>query len=89
MATYTNKFQFKLWMNEDKSSSSDPDFKGQMTATSDVEKATKVVDGKKVVDYSAIPSDRKLSVSLWKNQGKDGKTELNGKVAKKEEDLPF
>ena len=58
------------------------DFKGQLTDVQDVAKVTTTgVDGRKNIDWSKIPSERKLSVSLWKNQEKDGSVTLNVKVA--------
>jgi hypothetical protein len=92
MASYEDKYQGKLWPNEDKKSPSDPDFKGTVNTVADLEAVSKMVDGKKQIDYSAIPSEKKLSISLWKNQGKDGKTTLNIKIAKKNEsddNIPF
>tara|TARA_R100001082_G_scaffold76211_1_gene44289 strand:- start:2626 stop:2907 length:282 start_codon:yes stop_codon:yes gene_type:complete len=86
MASYQDKYQGKLWPNDEKKSPSDPDFKGTLNTVEDLAKVSKMVDGKKQIDYSAIPSDKKLSISLWKNQGKDGKPTLNIKIAKKVED---
>tara|TARA_R110001592_G_scaffold27006_8_gene100572 strand:+ start:515 stop:844 length:330 start_codon:yes stop_codon:yes gene_type:complete len=86
MATYEDRFQGKLWINENKSSQNDPDFKGQLTTVADVQAVTTTREGKKIIDYSAIPSEKKLTVSLWKNMSKDGKAELNIKVAQKSDD---
>lgn len=85
---YKDKYQGKLWANEDKTGNGSPDFKGQLTATEDIARVSKTgPDGKKVIDWSSIPSDRKLSVSLWKNQEKDGSVTLNLKVAQKSDEL--
>ena len=95
MALYEDKYQGKLWKNEEKAKPSDPDYKGTVNTVADLAAVSKVVDGKKHIDYSAIPSENKLSISLWKNQDKEGKTTLNIKIAKKNEegsndnDLPF
>tara|TARA_R100000406_G_scaffold86995_1_gene71367 strand:+ start:470 stop:763 length:294 start_codon:yes stop_codon:yes gene_type:complete len=85
---YTDTHQGKLWANEEKTSPGAPDFKGQVCTTEDIKAVTSTgPDGKKSIDWSRIPSERKLSVSLWKNQEKDGNVTLNLKVAKKTDDL--
>jgi len=97
MAQYIDKYSGKLWINEAKNGSTDPDFKGQMTLVSDIAKVTTIgSDGRKSIDYSAIPADSKMTVSLWKNPGKDGgPATLNLKVATKtggdedKDDFPF
>lgn len=84
---YTDKYQGKLWVNAEKTGNG-PDFKGQLTDVEDVAKVTTTgADGKKNIDWSKIPSERKLSVSLWKNQEKDGSVTLNLKVAQKTDEL--
>lgn len=84
---YTDKYQGKLWANEEKTGNG-PDFKGQLTDVADVAQVTTIgADGKKNIDWSKIPSEKKLSVSLWKNAEKDGTITLNVKVAQKTEEL--
>lgn len=85
---YVDTHQGKLWANEEKTSPGAPDFKGQVCTTEDIQKVTSTgTDGKKSIDWSRIPSENKLSVSLWKNQEKDGTVTLNLKVAKKGDEL--
>ena len=85
---YVDTHQGKLWANDEKTSPGAPDFKWQVCTTEDIQKVTSTgPDGKKSIDWSKIPSENKLSVSLWKNQEKDGSVTLNLKVAKKGDDL--
>ena len=77
---YTDELTGKVWANENKSSASDPDFKGTLCEVGDVQKVTKTVDGKKSIDWNKIPGSRKKAISIWKNDGT-----LNIKIAKREE----
>jgi hypothetical protein len=90
---YEDVFSGKLWLNDNKSSQTDPDFKGQLCTKADIDNVTtKGSDGKKNIDYSKIPSEKKLAISAWKNEGQNG-MELNIKIAKKTPedsgDFPF
>ena len=85
---YVDTHQGKLWAYEEKTSPGSPDFNGHVCTTEDIQKVTSTgPDGKKSIDWSRIPSENKLSVSLWKNQEKDGTVTLNLKVAKKGDEL--
>ena len=88
--SYTDELQGKVWKNENKSSASDPDFKGTLCATEDAAKVTTGSGRDKKIAWDQIPGEKKLACSAWNNDGT-----LNVKIAKREvvsggdDDLPF
>lgn len=100
-AKYVAVRKASLWQNEEKDSPSKPDFQGVEYSTATLDKYSKYVDGKKVIDYDAIPESEKTWISLWKNTDGSGKVVLKTTTSKKEgenesqqsnssgDDLPF
>tara|TARA_R100001443_G_scaffold35589_8_gene49399 strand:- start:9110 stop:9433 length:324 start_codon:yes stop_codon:yes gene_type:complete len=70
--TYKAVRKATYWANKEKSSQKDPDFQGVSYSVDTLQKYTKVVDGRKMVDYEAIPDSAKNFVSLWKNTDSNG-----------------
>lgn len=86
--SYTDELQGKVWKNENKSSASDPDFKGTLCATDDVAKVTTGSGRDKKIAWDKIPGERKKAISIWSNDGT-----LNVKIARRDkkdnDDFPF
>ena len=85
---YEDKLTGKVWRNEDKApgSTGQPDYKGQLCSVADVAKVTSGEGRDKRIDWAKIPGERKMSISIWDNDGT-----LNVKIAARtvKEDLPF
>ncbi len=85
---YTDELTGKVWKNEDKGSSSDPDFKGLLCDVGDVKRVTTGEGRDKKIDWARIPGERKKAISIWNNDGV-----LNVKIAKRDKaddgDFPF
>ena len=75
---YTDELTGKLWKNENKSSASDPDFKGTLCSVEDVARVTTGTGRDKKIDWAKIPGDRKKACSGWVNDGT-----INIKIAKR------
>jgi len=86
--SYTDELTGKVWKNENKSSSSDPDFKGTLCSVEDVAKVTTGSGRDKQIAWDKIPGERKKAISIWSNDGT-----LNVKIARRDKkddgDFPF
>lgn len=93
--TYTDELTGKTWKNENRSSQSDPDFKGLLCTVEDVSKVTTGSGRDKKIEWDRIPGERKKAISIWNNDGvlnikiarRDKKEELF--QSKKDDDFPF
>jgi len=96
-AKYVPQRKATYWINDNKASQTDPDFQGVSYSVDTLNQHSKMVDGRKVVDYESIPDSEKQFVSLWKNTDKSGKAVLKTTESKREggetapsgDDLPF
>tara|TARA_R100000664_G_C2741445_1_gene129861 strand:+ start:464 stop:772 length:309 start_codon:yes stop_codon:yes gene_type:complete len=96
-AKYVPQRKATYWKNEKKANQTDPDFQGVSYSVGTLNTYSKMVDGRKVVDYEAIPESEKQYVSLWQNHDSNGKVVLKTTESKKEggesspsgDDLPF
>jgi len=86
---YTKVMTGRSWVNENKSTDSDPDMTGNMVSVRNLEKA----DG----DYTQLKEEDKYAVSVWKNvDKKTGKAYISFAVSEKkslsggnDDELPF